>query len=96
VVCGGRSFIRNIIDLITKVKCPHHHVRITPAAKSDILWWVTCLFVFHGIASFSCDQALPSYEFSTDACLSGGRPFWSVMVLCFLEERLSRISQVPY
>jgi hypothetical protein len=72
VVRGGRSFMRNIIDLISKAKYPHHHIRLSSAAKNDISWWKTDLRVFHGVASFSCDQVLPSHEFATDACLSGG------------------------
>jgi hypothetical protein len=72
VVFGGRSFMRNLTNLIMKLRKPHHRVRITSLARSDITWWVTGLDLFHGTTSFQCDTPLPSYHFATDACLSGG------------------------
>ena len=50
----------------------HHHIRISAAAKADLKWWVKGLDIFHGSTPFTCDIALPSYQFSTDACLLGG------------------------
>ena len=72
VFFGGRSFMRNLFNLISKLKQSHHRVRLTKAAKSDISWWVVGLDCFHGTTGFLCDSPLPSYEFATDACLVGG------------------------
>jgi hypothetical protein len=72
VVHGGRTFMRNLIDLISKLKKPHHHVRLSKGAINDLLWWAKGLEIFHGITGFNCDDPLPEYEFSTDACLIGG------------------------
>jgi hypothetical protein len=71
VVHGGRTFIRNLINLMVKLRSSHHRVRLTSAAKSDIQWWVTGLDNFHGTTQFNCDIPLPSYQFATDACLTG-------------------------
>jgi hypothetical protein len=72
VVFGGRSFMRNLINLIAKLKKSHHRIRLSKPAKDDISWWVTGLEYFHGTTGFLCDSPLPSYEFATDSCLVGG------------------------
>jgi hypothetical protein len=72
VVRGGRTFTRNLINLLCKVKRSHHYIRITALAKSDILWWIRGLDEFHGSTPFNVDIPLVSHCFATDACLSGG------------------------
>jgi hypothetical protein len=72
VVRGGRTFLRNLINLICKVKQPHHYVRIGAAAHADLLWWGTGLSLFHGSSPFLNDLPVPGAVFSTDACLEGG------------------------
>jgi hypothetical protein len=72
VVVGGRTFMRNLINVMTTLKAPHHFTRLTSAAKADLAWWRTGLSIFHGIAPFTSDIALPSHQFATDACLIGG------------------------
>jgi hypothetical protein len=37
VVRGGRTFMCCLINLITRVKSSHHHIRLTKEAKGDIL-----------------------------------------------------------
>jgi hypothetical protein len=61
-----------MINLLTRVKESYHYVRITSAAKEDLLWWIVALDKFHGYAPFSCDIPTVSAEFSTDACMVGG------------------------
>jgi hypothetical protein len=39
VIAGGRSFLRNIIDLIGKARHPYHYFRLGAAAKGDLAWW---------------------------------------------------------
>jgi hypothetical protein len=72
VVRGGRTFLRNLINLLVKVTESYHFIRITTAAKQDLLWWIVALDKFHGHAPFSCDIPTVSSEFSTDACMNGG------------------------
>ena len=72
VVTGGRTFMRNLINIMVTLKCNHHHTRLSAAAKADLAWWDSGLEVFHGHTPFFSDVALPSHQFSTDACLVGG------------------------
>ena len=72
VIGGGRSFIRNIINLIGKARNPDHYVRIGKAAKDDLEWWKTALRIFNGYAPFPADEPEVSGTFATDACLTGG------------------------
>ena len=48
VVLGGRTFLRNLINLLSMVKESHHYLRISKAARQDIVWWSNALVVFHG------------------------------------------------
>jgi len=41
VIIPGREFLRGIINLTIGVKKPHHHIRITQQARSDIHMWLT-------------------------------------------------------
>jgi hypothetical protein len=72
VIAGGRSFLRNIIDLIGKATSPYHYVRLGAAAKADINWWIKGLDLFNGFTPFPADVPEPTCSFATDACLSGG------------------------
>jgi hypothetical protein len=77
LVQGGRTFLRNVINLLPKAKFAHHFIRITAAAHSDIDWWVNGLEQFHGYSPFLDDIPVPSHVFSTDACLVGGGGFFA-------------------
>jgi hypothetical protein len=72
VVSGGRTFLRNLINLLCKLKQSNHHIRLNTAAKSDINWWAVALVEFHGKTPFLNDVPVPSYYFGTDACTNGG------------------------
>jgi hypothetical protein len=72
IMIGGRTFLRNIINLISKVAKSHHYIRLGPLARNDLAWWAKALHIFHGWSPFPADVPVPSWSFSTDACLSGG------------------------
>ena len=72
VVSGGRIFLRNLINLLCKLKQSNHHIRLNLAARSNIHWWANALVVFHGKTPFLNDVPVPSYYFGTDACTNGG------------------------
>jgi hypothetical protein len=75
VMLGGRTFLRNLVDLLLKVSQPHHYVRLGVAARADLDWWSVGIELFHGFAPFPADIPVPSSCFSTDACLEGGGSF---------------------
>ena len=52
---AGRTFIRSLYALMSKVRQPHHYVRVTNAVKSDLLVWLEFLSTFNGI-SFILDK----------------------------------------
>jgi hypothetical protein len=64
--------MRNLINVMTTLKVPHHHTRLNSAAKSDLSWWQTGLDILYGVAPSTSDIVPPSYQFATDACLLGG------------------------
>jgi hypothetical protein len=64
--------MRRLFDMLLKVRESHHYVRVSAGAKEDLSWWVEGLFRFNGSCTFICDKPLPSYVFSTEACLEGG------------------------
>jgi hypothetical protein len=72
VIRGGRTFSRMLINLLTHASKPHHHIRLTRAAKNNVAWWITALSLFHGDSPFFVDIPLPAYVFGTDACEKGG------------------------
>ena len=72
VVHGGRTFMRELINLLPRAKEPYHHIRLSRPAKNNILWWKEALVVFHGNTPFCSDIPLPTYVFATDACMKGG------------------------
>jgi hypothetical protein len=76
VIRGGRTFTRNLINLLSHVKQAFHFVRLNSAAKSDISWWSHCLEFFNGKTPFSVDVPVASHSFATDACLVGGAAYF--------------------
>ena len=65
VIRPGRMFTRRLIKLTTTVSRPHHHITITKAAKSDLLWWCEFLKTANR-SSFIPD---PKFVYSTDLLL---------------------------
>ena len=39
VIKPGRPFLRRLIELSTKAKKMHHHLRLSKATRSDLCWW---------------------------------------------------------
>ena len=50
VVKSGRAFTRRLIDLSKSVKRPHHHVRLSREARSDIEWWYRFAEEWNGVS----------------------------------------------
>ena len=65
----GRTFLRRMIDLLTKVTHPSHRIRLTVAFRKDIHWWQTFLTSWNGRSFFHEDEWLSSssLELFTDA-----------------------------
>ena len=42
-VCGGRFFLRRILDTIEPLKQQRHKARLSPSFPSDVQWWISFL-----------------------------------------------------
>lgn len=71
VIRGGRHFLRNIINLIKRLKNDKHRIWINREARSDLIWWSTGLQIFNGETSFINDIPPPTVLMNTDACQNG-------------------------
>lgn len=72
VIRGGRTFLRRLIDLMTRVKHASHHTRLNTQARADIQWWAECIHIFNGYTYFLDANPLPIDMFTTDATLEAG------------------------
>ena len=70
VVKPGRTFLRRLIDLSCSVTRPHHHVRLSQAARSDILWWKVFITRWNGVSFLP--PAQPQHYLESDASGSWG------------------------
>ena len=66
----GRSFLRRMINLLSKASHPSHHIRLTGAFQKDINWWLTFLPTWNGCSFFFDDEWISSstLELYSDAC----------------------------
>ena len=39
MVAPGRTFLRQVIALLSVAKQPHHHIHLNAAFRSDLTWW---------------------------------------------------------
>ena len=73
VVNGGRAFIRRLHDLTMQASQPHHFIRLTSDAKSDLQIWLSFLSSFNG-KSFIWQQHIvnsPAIHLCSDASKIG-------------------------
>jgi hypothetical protein len=70
VVRPGRTFLRQLFNLLHQAKEPHHYIRLTAAAKADITWWGCFLQMWSGTSFFPLPE--PSYHVYSDAAGSFG------------------------
>ena len=70
VVRPGRTFLRRMIDLSTRAKEMHHHLRLNAAFRSDLQWWATFLVEWNGVSMMSRDPRV-GHEASITSDASG-------------------------
>ena len=66
----GRTFLRRMIDLLTKARHPRHHLRLTKGFFKDVSWWLLFLRDWNGNHFFYDEQWLSNtcLHLYTDAC----------------------------
>lgn len=77
VVYGGRAFMRSLLDGLSTMYHPGHHVRVSSLMRADLRWWLEHASLHNGQVSLA--PASPAFFVYTDACLS---PAPSVGVFC--------------
>ena len=68
VVKSGRAFVRHLIDLPKSAKRPHHHIRLSREARSDIEWWYQFAGTWNGVSILRAQkQEQPHIVVTSDA-----------------------------
>jgi len=93
----GCTFMRRLVDLLSKARSPSHHIRLTRQSKQDIRWWATFLPQWNGKLLFYDDfwSTSLSCQLFTDGCkhsfgaFFNGAWFCSTLNACQVPVRLS-------
>lgn len=70
VVRPGRTFLRELFNLLHRLKAPHHRVRLTVGARADVAWWKCFLQHWNGSSFFPLPS--PAAHVFSDASGSFG------------------------
>lgn len=71
VVKPGKTFLRRMFELLGGARRPHHHIRLSAAFQSDLLWWDCFLSSWNGCRMIPVDQSRATHIW-TDASGSFG------------------------
>ena len=73
VVRPGKTFMRRMFELLAGIRKAHHHIRLGQSFRSDILWWVTFMEEWNGVALIPGHRRpRPSHHVWSDASGSVG------------------------
>lgn len=72
VICGGRFFLRRILDSINKLKHASHKCKLSVEFMKDIQWWLKYLYSFNGSVYY---REVRKVVIHTDACNEGAGMF---------------------
>ena len=68
VIRSGRAFLRRLIDLSKLARWPHHHLRLSREARSDLEWWFRFASSWSGISIMrSARKSIPEMHLTSDA-----------------------------
>lgn len=70
IIRPGRTFLRQLFDLLRLARAPHHYVRLSCGARADMAWWRCFLQHWNGSSFFP--QPVPSIHVYSDASGSYG------------------------
>ena len=79
VVSPGRAFLRRLIDLTRGVRKPHHYIRLTSEARSDIAAWKLFVDHFNGSSIVLHDIWLSSNKIRLYTDAAGSKGFAAVL-----------------
>ena len=75
VVPLGRTFLRQMIDLLKGPRRPHYFIRLNQQFRVDLYWWKTFAEKWNGVALFPPARE-PTREFASDAYGAWGCGAW--------------------
>ena len=77
VVQPGKTFMRRMFELLAGTRLAHHHIRLSKAFRSDLLWWATFLEAWNGITMMQGgNPSQVSHQVWTDASGHCGCGAW--------------------
>lgn len=71
VIYGARTLSRLFIDVPSKLKRPHEHVRLTRLLQHKLQWWNAFAKCLNGLCHVSMGKTWPTRTIRTDASFSG-------------------------
>ena len=80
----GRTFLRRMIELLSKGSHPSHHIRLDKRFFKDIEWWLSFLSDWNGRSMFYDEQWLSNtcLHLFTDACAKSFGALFGTTWLC--------------
>ena len=78
-VAPGRTFLRHLIDLTVGVSCPHHHIRLNSASRSDINMWLQFLDSYNNKSIFLFNVWLDTESLNLFTDASGAIGFGAML-----------------
>lgn len=75
VICGGRTFLRRVLDLKNAVTERHHKVLLTEDFFADLQWWISFMSIFNGTCRIQDPRPITSLQ--TDASSEGGGGYYN-------------------
>ena len=68
VVQAGRTFVRRLFDLSTRVQRLDHHLKLNVDARSDLAWWVEFIRDWNGVSWLRLlGDGVPTMVLTSDA-----------------------------
>ena len=72
VIRPGRSFIRNMLELLRVAHAHHHHIRLNQQFRADLCWWQVFAAEWNGVAIIAPPISQPQMQCTSDASGSWG------------------------
>lgn len=67
VIPGGRTFMREILDTLRRLRSKHHWAHLSAGFLSDMRWWLEFASSWNGVESIPPPVTVPAVWFSSDA-----------------------------
>lgn len=79
IICPGRTFLRRLYDLTCNISKPHHSIRLSNEARSDLRTWLEFIHNFNGKSVFLNDEWFSSDRLALYTDASGKIGFAAVL-----------------